>query len=167
MSSCNAYASSQGTAAQPIEAESVQRASVAHPIEPFVAAITSAQLAYFNFVGQATLAWFDVTVGRFVTQAARATAEHSSAGAKTIQKTPHSNGTAKRSRFAEINGADWLGVPAITGIEETLNNQLAKPRTARAQELDVLTLWKRSNEFETAHLAATPAAPPETHHEVA
>lgn len=164
MSSCKAYASSHGTATPPTEAESVRYAPVAHPVEPFVAAVTSAQLAYFNFVGQATLAWFDITVGRFVTQAARATSGQSKASPKAAMS---STDATKRSHFAEINGADWLSMPAITGIEETFNNRLAKPRAARAQEMDVLTLWKRSNEFETAHLAASQTAPPEAHHEVA
>ena len=164
MSSCKAYASSHGTAAQPIEAESAQRVPAAHPVEPFVAAVTSAQLAYFNFVGQATLAWFDLTVGRFVSQAARATGEQPNASRKSAK----SNGTVRPSHFAEVNGTDWLSVPAITGIEETFNNQLAKPRTVPVQELDVLTLWKRSNAFEDAHLAAAQTAPTKTtHHEVA
>ena len=104
MSSCKAYASSQATALQPMEADRAERVPAVHPIEPFVTAITSAQLAYFNFVGQATLAWFDITVGRFMTQAARATAGQSKAGTKAATAI----GTAKRSHFAEINGADWL-----------------------------------------------------------
>jgi hypothetical protein len=73
------------------------------------------------------------------------------------------DGSVQSGQHAVVKSADWLSVPVIIGIEETLNDQLIKPRRPKPQENDVLTLWKRSNELATS----VNRPPPAPHREVA
>lgn len=137
-----------------------RKGSAGHPFESFMMAVTSAQFAYIEAVNEYALAWINASLGQSTPSATK----KEDAPQKTIAK----NGSVRAGSHAFVRTADWLSMPVITGIEETFNDHLTKPREpVKPQESDVLTLWKRSNEFEASHLAARNQRPDEGHREVA
>ncbi|MFY0614813.1 MAG: hypothetical protein JXQ99_25015 [Hyphomicrobiaceae bacterium] len=138
--------------------------SVSHPFESIMMAVTSAQFAYIEAMNQYALAWVNASLGPSTRSEPKPEPQDVSAPAKPATKT----GAVQSSHHAFVRSVDWLSVPVITGIDETFNDHLTKPRSpAKPQETDVLTLWKRSNEFEASHLAARGQTPDAGHREVA
>ena len=115
------------------------------PFGIYISAVATTQVAFLEFMSQCTLAWLNASTGRTVSGAP----DHCDAQAPK----QHQSASRSASRAVRISGSEWLSMPVITGIEETLSDQFTKPRSVRAQESEVLALWKRSNEFEVVHLA--------------
>ena len=111
----------------------------------YISAVATTQIAFLEFMSQCTLAWINASTGRTASRAP----EHRDAQSSDR----HQKGTRSAARAVKISGSELLSLPVITGIEETLSDQFIKPRPTRAQESEVLALWKRSNEFEVVHLA--------------
>jgi len=161
MSRNQEHASPQNPSVKTDDASSPQTGSIGHPIESFVMAVTTAQAAYFEAVSQCALAWIKVSTGQLV---APSRTDHA-VPSRTIAKS----GPVQSGQHALVKSVDWLSVPVITGIEETFNDHLTKPRRpVKPQDTDVLTLWKRSNEFgENDAQGATRPRPDDGHREVA
>ena len=156
MPSCKEYASPQKSPVKPDDTSMARSGSVGYPIQSFFIAMTTAQQAYFELMSQCTLGWINAA------SAAQPTAPLRHDDGKQSEAVTR-DGSVQSGQHALVKSADWLSVPVITGIEETLNDQLIKPRRPKPQENDVLTLWKRSNEFGTS----VNRPPPATHREVA
>lgn len=140
MSRNEEHASPQSPSVKTDDASRPHVGSVGHPIESFVLAVTTAQAAYLEAVSQCALAWINVSTGQPVAP--------SRIDNEVPTRTVAKSGPVQSGQHALVKSTDWLSVPVITGIEETFNDHLTKPRRpAKPQDTDVLTLWKRSNEF--------------------
>ncbi len=116
----------------------------AQPIGLYISAVATTQIAFLEFMSQCTLAWINASTGHSATSAPEN---------EDVQEAVQPRMRAKRgNRAVMISGSEWLSMPVITGIEETLSDQFIKPRPVGTQESEVLALWERSNEFEPLHL---------------
>ena len=116
----------------------------AQPIGLYISAVATTQIAFLEFMSQCTLAWINASTGYPTTGAPEK---------EDALEPTHSRVRARRgNRAVTISGREWLSMPVITGIEETLSDQFIKPRPVGTQESEVLALWERSNEFEPLHL---------------
>ncbi len=120
----------------------------AQPIGLYISAVATTQIAFLEFMSQCTLAWINASTGYPTTGAPEK---------EDALEPKHSRVRARRgNRAVTISGSEWLSMPVITGIEETLSDQFIKPRPvgppAGPEESEVLALWERSNEFGGIHL---------------
>ena len=136
---------SDGVASKADEPSVAPLSSPLQPVGLYVSAVATTRIAFLEFMSQCTLAWIDASTGHTATRAPDHRDE------QVTQQVRMSTRSANRA--VRISGSEWLSMPVITGIEETLSDQFIKPRPIRAQESEVLALWKRSNEFEVAHFA--------------
>ena len=160
MSRIKENATPQKSPAKTESSSTVRTGASGHPIESLMMAVTSAQFAYIEAMNNYALSWINASMSSPTMPSSTKQAPPPKSAAK--------NGSAQSGHHAFVRSADWLSVPVITGIEETFNDHLTKPRSpAKPQENDVLTLWKRRNEFEASQLAAKSRRPDDGHREVA
>ena len=85
-----------------------------------------------------------------------------------VQKASPVNHPTASYQVATPTGFAWLASPPIiTGIEDTVNDQVFQPRPRETQQRDILKLWERSNEFGSKAHARKPAGPSATHSQAA
>ncbi len=151
------HTSSQISPSNADDTSIVSLAITGQPIGLFVSAVATTQIAFLEFMSQCTLAWINASAGQTLARPSDSRIEQ--------RKSPSNTSSTDHSAAVMFSGGDWLAVPVITGIEETLSDQFIKPRPTREQESDVLTLWERSNEFEVTHLVTTHMS--DDHHDIA